>query len=103
MSQFKSITARIDSSSLTYLNRISKMYNIDKSAAFRLVIKKGIDVDKKEKALEQYIKGDASIEKAADFAGMYIGDFYEYMRSKGIESNVTLEDVKDSLKNLRDR
>ena len=55
--------------------------------------------NKKEKALDLYMKGKLSIEKAAEFADMYIGDFYDYMREKGIESNLTMEDLKESLKN----
>ena len=54
--------------------------------------------DKKEKALELYIKGKLSLEQAAKFADIHIGEFYELMRAKGIESNLTLEDFDESLK-----
>ena len=64
-------------------------------------LKKGIEEDKKEKALELYIKGGFSIEQAAKFAGMYIGEFFDLMRAKGIESNLTLEDFNESLKNIK--
>ena len=100
MTELKSITARIDIGSVEYLNKISKIFHVDKSTAFRLIIKKGIEEDRKEKAIELYMKGKVSIEKAANFADMYIGEFYEYMKGKGIESNLTMEDMKDSLKNL---
>jgi predicted HTH domain antitoxin len=100
MTELKSVTTRIDVGSLNYLDKVSKMFNVDKSTAFRLIIKKGIEEDKKEKALELYLKGKASIEKAANFADMFIGDFYEYMKEKGIESNLTLEDMKESIKNV---
>ena len=100
MTELKSVTARIDIGSLKYLEMVSKMFNIDKSTAFRLIIRKGIEEDKKEKALNQYLNGKFSIEKAADFAGMYIGDFFGYMKERGVESNLTLEDMKESLKNV---
>lgn len=57
--------------------------------------------NKMEKALELYIKGKFSIEQAAKFADMYIGEFFELMRAKGIESNLTLEDFNESLKNAK--
>lgn len=57
--------------------------------------------NKKERALELYIKGKFSIGQAARFADMYIGDFFELMRQKGIESNLTLEDFKDSLRHAK--
>lgn len=74
------------------------MFNLDKSTAFRDILQKGILEDKKEKALDLYIKGKFSLEQAARFADMYIGDFYDLMRQKGIESNLTLEDFNESLK-----
>ena len=62
--------------------------------------KRSAQEDKKEKALELYIKGKFSLEQAAKFADIYIGEFYELMRAKGIESNLTLEDFNESLKHM---
>jgi predicted HTH domain antitoxin len=77
------------------------MFDLDKSTTFRNILKKGIQEDKKEKALELYIKGKFSIGQAAKFADMYIGDFYDLMRQKGIESNLTLEDFDESIKHAK--
>lgn len=62
------------------------------------ILQKGIEEDKKEKALELYIKGKFPIEQAARFVDMYVGDFYNLMREKDIESNLTPEDFEESLK-----
>ena len=101
MTKLISVTTRLGSESLEYIKKISKMFNLDKSTAFRNILQKGIQEDKKEKALELYIKGKFSIEQAARFADMYIGDFYELMRQKGIESNLTLEDFNESIKHAK--
>ena len=77
------------------------MFNLDKSTAFRNILQKGIQEDKREKALELYIKGRFSIEQAAKFADMYIGEFFDLMREKGIESNLTLEDLNESLRHAK--
>ena len=77
------------------------MFNLDKSTAFRNILQKGIQEDKKERALELYIKGKFFIEQAAKFADVYIGDFFDLMREKGIESNLTLEDFNESIKHAR--
>ena len=98
MTRLVSVTTRLGSESLEYVNKISKMLNLDKSTVFRNILQKGVQEDKKEKALELYIKGKFSIEQAARFADMYIGEFFELMRTKGIESNLTLEDFNESLK-----
>lgn len=98
MTKLISITARLGAESIDYIRKISKMFNLDKSTAFRNILQKGIQEDKKEKALELYMKGKFSIGQAAEFADMYIGEFYDLMRQKGVESNLTLEDFDESLK-----
>ena len=101
MTKLISVTARLGSDSLEYIKNMSKMSNLDKSTAFRNILQKGIEEDKKERALELYIKGKFSIEQATRFADMYIGDFFDLMRQKGIESNLTLEDFNESLKHAK--
>ena len=101
MTKLISVTARLGADSLEYIKKISKMFDLNKSTAFRNILQKGIEEDKKEKALECYIKGKFSIEQAARFANMYIGDFFELMRQKGIESNLTLEDFEGALEHAK--
>ena len=101
MTKLVSVTARLGSESLEYIKKVSNMFRLDKSTAFRNILQKGIQEDKKEKALELYIKGNFSIGQAAKFADMYIGDFYDLMRQKGIESNLTFEDFDESLKHAK--
>ena len=101
MTKLVSVTTRLGSESLEYIKKISKMFNLDKSTAFRNILQKGIQEDKKEKALELYMKGKFSVEQAAKFADMYIGEFYELMRARGIESNLTLEDFNESIKHAK--
>ena len=101
MTKLVSVTTRLGSESLEYIRKVSRMFNLDKSTAFRNILQRGVQEDKKEKALELYIKGKFSIEQAARFADMYIGDFYDLMRQKGIESNLTLEDFNESIKHAK--
>lgn len=98
MTKLVSVTARLGPETVEYIKKVSKMFDLDKSTAFRNILQKGIQEDKKEKALEFYIKGKFSLEQAARFADMYVGEFFELMRIKGIESNLTLDDFNESLK-----
>ena len=82
-------------------NRISKEFKLDRSTALRRLLTKGIEEDKKETAIELYLKREITIEGAAKFADIYIGEFLELLKSKGIELNLTLEDYKAGLKNLK--
>ena len=101
MTKLVSVTARLGPETVDYIKKISKMFSLDKSTAFRNILQKGIQEDKKEKALELYIKGKFSIEQAAKFADMHIGEFFELMKTRGIENNLTIEDFNESLNNLR--
>ena len=101
MTKLVSVTTRLGSESLEYIKKVSKMFKLDKSTAFRNILQKGIREDKKEKALELYIMGKFSIGQAAKFADLYIGDFYDLMRQRGIESNLTLEDFNESIKHAK--
>ena len=101
MTKLISVTARLGVESLEYIKNMCKMSNLDKSTAFRNILQKGIQDYKKERALELYIKGKFSFEQAAKYADMYAGDFFDLMRQKGIESNLTLEDFNESLKHAK--
>ena len=90
----KIMATRLDKESLNYLDKLSSMLKLDKSSLIRQLIHRGIEEDKKERALELYIKGKLTLEGASKFAGMYIGDFMDLMKEKGIESNLTLDAVK---------
>jgi len=95
------ISTRMDKESLLYLDKISKEFKLDRSTALRRILTKGIEEDKKESAIELYLKRELSIEGAAKFADIYIGEFLELLKSKGIELNLSLEDYKEGLKNLK--
>ena len=98
---FKLITTRIEKEQNQYIDKISKLVKVDKSLIIRKLLEKGIMLDRKEKSLELYLQGKFSIGKAAEFAGMYIGEYFDYMMEKGVESNLTMDDFKDSLKNFK--
>lgn len=101
MSKMVSVTARLETGMLEYVEKVSKMLNIDKSTTFRNLVRKGIDEDRKEKAIDLYLRGKLTIEGAADFADAYVGEFLELMKEKGVESNATLEDFRKSLQHAK--
>lgn len=97
-----SISARIDKSSLDYLKKVKKYANhLDTSTVMRMILQEGIKQDKMERALELYSKGKLSLEGASKFSGMYIGEFLELLKERGIELNLTLKDYKEGLENLK--
>lgn len=99
--RLKTVGVRLEVDTLDYVEKVSKLLNLDKSSALRMLLKEGILFDKKERALDLYTSGKLSLEGAAKFAGLYIGDFLELMQERGIESQVTLDMIKKGQKNLK--
>ena len=48
----KTISTRMDNESLEYINKLTKTFNLHRSTALRLIFKKGLEIDKQERALE---------------------------------------------------
>ena len=95
------ISARIDKGSLNYVDKITKQIHLDRSTVMRQLLKKGIEEDRKERAVDLYSKGKLSIEKASKFAGVYMGEFFELLRDRGITLKLTVRDYEEGLKNLK--
>jgi len=46
-------------------------------------------------------KGKLSIGAASKFAGVYIGEFFDLLKERGINLKLTVEDYKKGLENLK--
>lgn len=103
MTEEKLITmsTRMDHESLQYIEKISRKFQLDRSTALRRLLSKGIKADKKESAVELYLNGKLSLEGAAAFSDLSIGEFLQVLKEKGVELNVTKDDYLEGLRNLR--
>ena len=95
------ISTRIDKDSLGYVDKVTRQSHLDRSTVMRQLLKKGIEEDKKERAVDLYSKGKLSIGGASKFAGVYIGEFFDLLRERGITLKLTVEDYKKGLENLK--
>ena len=100
-SKLITISTRMEQENITYVDKIAKISNLDRSTAIRLLFQKGIEEDRKERAVDLYFKGKLSVESASRFCNLHIGEFLELLKEKGIELNVTSEDYEEGLKNLK--
>lgn len=98
--RLKTVGVRLEVDLLSYVETIGRLLHLDKSATLRMLLKEGVEIDRKGRALDLYISGKLSLEGAAKFAGLYIADFLDLMQERGIESQVTLDMVKKGKKNL---
>ena len=87
----------MDEENYQFLRRLSKDEKEDLSAAVRELVDKGRIM----LAVERYRQRKASLARAAELAGVPIGDMIEILAEYGVESNMEAEDYRRGLEYLR--
>ncbi|MBI4456492.1 MAG: UPF0175 family protein [Acidobacteria bacterium] len=93
----RTMSIRIDEENFEFLNRLSKEEKGDVSKAVRELVYKG----RVMLAVEKYKKGEVSLGKAAELAGLPVGQMMTTLSEFRVESNLEKEDYLASLENLR--
>ncbi len=93
----KTMSIRIDEDSFEFLNRLSKEEKGDVSKAVRELVYKG----RVMLAVERYKKEEVSLGKAAELAGLSLGQMITTLAEFGVRSNLEKEDYLLGLENLR--
>src|SRR6266478_8661604 len=81
---------------LKFLSEISKEERSDLSKAVRDLVTRGRDL----LAVERYRQGEASLGKAAELAGLPVGQMMTILADFGVESRIEKEDYLQGLHNL---
>lgn len=87
----------MDEEDYAFLHKLAKEEREDLSKAVREVVYKG----RVMLAIEKYKRGQASLGKAAELAGLPIGQMITLLAEYGVESNLEKEDYLKGLQNLR--
>jgi predicted HTH domain antitoxin len=93
----RTMSVRMDEENYRFLRRLSKDEKADMSAAVRELVYKGRIL----MAVERYRERKVSLGKAAELAGVRVGDFLEILTGYGVKSNLETEDYLASLEHLR--
>jgi len=93
----KTMSIRIDEDNFEFLNRLSKEEKGDISKAVRELVYKG----RVMLAVERYKKQEVSLGKAAELAGLSLGQMITTLAEFGVKSNLEKEDYLLGLENLR--
>ena len=93
----KTVSIRMDEEDYAFLHKLAKEEKEGLSKAVREVVYKG----RVMLAIEKYKKGQASLGKAAELAGLPIGQMITLLAEYGVESNLEKEDYLKGLQNLR--
>lgn len=93
----KTMSIRMDRDNYEFLNEITKEEQSDLSKAVRDMVTRGRIL----LAVERYKKGEASLGKAAELAGLPVGQMMTILTEFGVESRIEKEDYLRGLRNLQ--
>ena len=93
----KTMSVRMDRENYDFLREITKEEGGDLSKAVRDMVTRGRIL----LAVERYKKGEASLGRAAELAGVPVGQMMTILVEFGVESRLEKEDYLQGLKNLQ--
>ena len=94
----KTVSLRMDEENYGFLKKWAKAEKEDLSKAVREVVYKG----RVMLAIEKYKKGEASLGRAVEIAGLSVGQMITVLAEYGVESNLEKEDYLKGLQNLKE-
>lgn len=92
----KTMSIRMDRSNYEFLTEITREERSDLSKAVRDLVTRGRVL----LAVEKYKRGEASLGKAAEVAGLPVGQMMTVLGEFGVRSKIEQEDYRQSLTNL---
>ena len=92
----KTMSIRMDRENFEFLNELTKEQRSDLSKSVRDMVTRGRIL----LAVERYKKGEASLGRAAELAGVPVGKMMTILTEYGVESRVEQEDYLQGLQSL---
>ena len=92
----KPTTIRIPEDLLNEIDQLVKELNLDRSAYLREVLRKGFSLDRQERLLRDYERGELSLMEVCQELKCNPWEFLAMLETKNLHLNVTLEDWLDS-------
>ena len=92
----RTMSIRMDEENYRFLSSLAKDEDADLSKAVREVVSRG----RIFLAIERYKKGTISLGRAAEVAGVPLGDMLALVSDFGVKSNLRKEDYLEGLANL---
>jgi predicted HTH domain antitoxin len=89
------ISLRLDDKLTSRIEEISKLDLVDKAQIYRKAIEIGLKEISKELAIKLYYEEEISMSEGAKLCDMYIGEFMELLRDRGITQKPYTQEQKD--------
>jgi predicted HTH domain antitoxin len=92
----KTMSIRMDRENYEFLTELSRAGKGDLSKAVRELVVRG----RLMLAVERYKKGEVSLGRAAELAGIPVGEMINILADYGVKANLDREDYRKALENL---
>jgi predicted HTH domain antitoxin len=93
----KTMSIRMDQDNYEFLSELTREERTDLSKTVRELVTRGRVL----LAIEKYRSGEASLGRAAELAGLPLGQMMTVLADFGVESRIEKEDYLQGLQNLR--
>jgi len=93
----KTMSIRMDRQNYEFISELSKEAKADLSKTVRELVYKG----RVMLGVEKYKKGEVSLGRAANLAGLPVGQMINVLAEYGVKTNLGKEDYLESLEHLR--
>ena len=93
----KTMSIRMDKENYKFLSELSKEQKSDLSKAVRELVSSG----RLMLAVERYRKGEASLGRVAELAGVPVGQMIHILAEYGVKANLEKQDYLKGLESLR--
>ena len=92
----KPTTIRIPEDLLKEIDQLVQELKLDRSAYLREIVSKGFSIDKEDRLLQKYVKGELSHLEVCRELGWNPWEFLGHLKARNLHLNVDLEDWLDS-------
>ena len=93
----KTMSIRMDREAYDFLNELTREQRTDLSKSVREMVRRGRVL----LGVERYKKGEASLGKAAELAGIPVGQMMTLLAEFGVEGRIADDDYRQSLAAIR--
>ena len=89
-------TIRIPEELLDEIDQLVRELSLDRSAYLREVLRKGFEIDKQDRLLEKYVRGELSQMEVCSQMNWDPWEFSDQLKARNMHLNVGLEDWLDA-------
>lgn len=98
----KHVTARVPDDLYEEIERVQDVEKTDMSTTVKRLLEEGVENWKVSNAVEMYRRGEVSVGRGAEIAGVPVWKFMEILEDRGVELSYTEKDLGDDISLVTD-